>query len=462
MSLADDAALIADKYTNNPVGYVRDVVGAEPDGWQAETLRDIADGSRIAVASGHGIGKTALISWVIKWFLATRPDPQVVVTANTSNQLSSKTWRELAKWNARSLDGKLYAHTATRFSLKGAESTWFASAIPWSEHNSEAFAGTHDKNVLMLFDEASNIAQVIWDVAEGAMTTVGAKWVAFGNPTRNTGGFRECFGKFRHRWKTRQIDSRAAKMCNLAQIQTWIDDYGEDSDFVRVRVKGEFPRAGSNQFISSEDVDACVAYRAEGYEDFPRVMSVDVARYGDDSSVICIKQGRKVFPLIKYKGLDTMTLSAKVVEGIKEWRPAAVVIDGVGVGAGVVDRVCQLGYAQLVTELNGGSKPVDEVTYFNKRAEIWGLMRDSLHVGMEIPDDGDLKDDLVGPEYGFTAKNQIQLEKKEDMKKRGLQSPDCGDALSMTFAVTPAIIIHGKDGWRAKLAARNRASSQAA
>jgi hypothetical protein len=462
VSAADDAAMIADTYYDDPAGYVRDVIGPEPDEWQAETMADIARESRIAVASGHGIGKTALISWIIKWFLATRPDPQVVVTANTSNQLSSKTWRELAKWNALSLDGKLYTHTATRFALRGAESTWFASAIPWSEHNSEAFAGTHDKNVLMLFDEASNIAQVIWDVAEGAMTTDGAKWVAFGNPTRNTGAFRECFGKFRHRWITRQIDSRSAKMCNLEQIQRWIADYGEDSDFVRVRVKGEFPRAGSNQFISGEDVDSCVEYVAEGFEDFPRVMAVDVARFGDDSSVICIKQGRLVYPLIKFKGLDTMQLAGKVVEEIPKWKPAAVVIDGVGIGAGVVDRVTQLNYGHLVTELNGGSAPTDQITYFNRRAELWGLMRDALHAGMEIPDDRQLRDDLIGPEYGFTAKNQIQLEKKEDMKKRGLASPDCGDALAMTFAVSPCVQEPMAKNWRAQLARRNAASSQAA
>ena len=172
----------------------------------------------------------------------------------------------------------------------------------------------------------------------------------------------------------------------------------------------------------------------EGYEDFPIVMAVDVARYGDDSSVICFKQGRKVYDLIKLKGLDTMQLSGRVAEEIKVWKPAAVVIDGVGVGAGVVDRLMQLGYGQLVTELNGGSKPLDPITYFNKRAEMWGLMRDALRVGMDIPNDRDLLDDLIGPEYGFTAKNQIQLEKKEDMKKRGLDSPDDGDALALTFA----------------------------
>lgn len=435
--LAIEAADLAERYYADPVGYVHDIIGAEPDVWQADVLGDIVGNQRIAVASGHGIGKTALIAWIIHWFISTRPDPQIVVTANTKNQLDSKTWRELAKWNKQALNASWFEHSATKFALKASPDTWFASAIPWTEHNSEAFAGTHEENVLVLFDEASNIAQTIWDVVEGAMTTAGARWVAFGNPTRNTGAFRECFGKFRHRWVTRQIDSRTARMVDAKQVQQWIDDYGEDSDFVRVRVRGEFPRAGSNQFISGEDVENCVAYVAEGFEPFPKVMAVDVARFGDDSSVICIKQGRKVFPLLKFKGIDTMQLSGKVVEAIEKWEPAAVVIDGVGVGAGVVDRVTQLNYGHLVTELNGGYAPIDPITYFNKRAECWGLMRAALHVGMEIPDDRELRDDLIGPEYGFTAKNQIQLEKKEDMKKRGLASPDCGDALAMTFAVSP-------------------------
>ena len=255
MTTRSDAALIAKTYFNDPVGYVRTILRADPDEWQADVLRDIATNQRVAVASGHGIGKTAEIAWIIHWFISTRPDPQIVVTANTKNQLDSKTWRELAKWNKQALNADIFEHSATKFFLKDSPDTWFASAIPWTEHNSEAFAGTHEEHVLVLFDEASNIAQPIWDVVEGAMTTTGAKWVAFGNPTRNTGAFRECFGKFRHRWVCRQIDSRTAKMVDSKQVQQWIDDYGEDSDFVRVRVRGEFPRAGSNQFISGEDVD---------------------------------------------------------------------------------------------------------------------------------------------------------------------------------------------------------------
>ena len=441
MSQAEDALFIVTEYYNDPCKYVREVLRAVPDKWQSDVLLDISSNQRVAVASGHGIGKTCLIAWIIHWYISTRPDPQIVVTANTKNQLDSKTWRELAKWNKQALNGEWFDISATKFALKSSPDTWFASAIPWTEHNSESFAGTHEEHVLVLFDEASNIAQTIWDVVEGAMTTAGAKWVAFGNPTRNTGAFRECFGKYRHRWVTRQIDSRTAKMVDAAQIAKWIEDYGEDSDFVRIRVRGEFPRAGSNQFISSEYVDNCLAYKAEGYEKLPKVMAIDVARFGDDSSVFCYRQGRKVWPLVKFKGLDLMALAARAGEAIEQHQPDAVVVDGVGVGAGVVDRLTQLGYGSKLTEINGGNTPDDPVVYYNRRAELWGLMREALKVGVELPDDRELRDDLIGPEYGFTAKQQIQLEKKEDMKKRGLSSPDCGDALCMTYAVSLSSVI---------------------
>ncbi len=267
------------EFVYDPLGYVYFnwgwdfEAGEGPDKWQADVLNDIGEAMRlaaagqygeaeekmasvrIAVASGHGIGKSALISWILKWFAATRPHPQIVVTANTKNQLETKTWRELAKWNKKARDGHLFKWTATRFSREGHHETWFAAAIPWSKEKSEAFAGTHEAHVLFLFDEASIIDDIIWEVAEGAMTTPGTLWVAFGNPTQNTGRFRECFGKFRHRWITRQIDSRSAKMVNQAQVQQWIEDYGEDSDFVRVRVKGWFPRASVAQFIPSDVVE---------------------------------------------------------------------------------------------------------------------------------------------------------------------------------------------------------------
>jgi hypothetical protein len=423
-------------------GALKDESG--PDQWQTEILEEIGkaikagstltEAIRIAVSSGHGIGKTALVAWVILWFISTRDFPQIVVTSNTANQLSAKTWRELAKWHRLAINKHWFEWTATKFYHKHYADTWFASAIPWSINNSEAFAGTHEKHVLVIYDEASGIHDQIWEVTEGAMTTAGAMWIAFGNPTKNTGRFRECFGKFKHRWLTRQIDSRTAKQANNAQIQQWVDDYGEDSDFVRVRVKGEFPRAGSNQFIGSDIVEACKYYKAEGYEGLAKIIAVDVARFGDDQSVILKRQGRKVHEPKKYRGLDTMALASRVVEEIDEYQPDAVFIDGVGVGAGVVDRVRQLRPSTNVIEVNAGSMPHDTAKYFNKRAEMWGLARDFLKAGAELPHDLELFDELQAPEYGFSPKQQIQIEKKDDMKARGLSSPDIADALCLTFA----------------------------
>ena len=431
-----DGEFFVQRYAADPVRYCQEVLGYEPDTWQAEDLRATVTNQRIAVASGHGIGKTRLVASKIHWFLATRPNPQVVVTANTKSQLSTKTWRELAKINQTARNKDWFDYSASKFWLKDAPDTWFASAIPWTEHMSEAFAGTHEAHVLYLFDEASAIADTIWEVSEGAMTTPGAIWCVYGNPTRNTGRFSECFGRFKHRWHTMQVDSRTAKMADKAQLQQWIDDYGEDSDFVRVRVRGLFPRAGSNQFIACDIVDACRLYKSEAYETQAVIFGVDVARFGDDQNVVAIRQGRKVRPLIKWRGLDTMTTASKIVEIYREVEPDMLFVDGGGVGGGVVDRLRQLLPPDKITEVNFGSSATDSSKYFNKRAEMWGDMRDSIKAGMELPDDLELMQELPSLEYGFSAKQQIQLEKKEDLKKRGLASPDCADALALTFAQT--------------------------
>ncbi len=323
---------------------------------------------------------------------------------------------------------------ATRFCLRERPETWFAAAVPWSEHNTEAFAGTHEKHVLLLFDEASKIADPVWEVAEGAMTTPGAMWVVFGNPTRNTGRFRECFGRLRHRWFTLQVDSRTCKMTDKSRIAQWIEDYGEDSDFVRVRVRGVFPRAGETQFIPVDLTEAASARQIpnKDIERAPRIMGVDVARYGGDRSVIVKRRGLATLPLMKFRGLDNMTLAGITAREIVEFKPDAVFVDA-GYGSGVIDRLRQLGFT--VHEVNFGGRAMKAKRYINKRAEMWGEMREWLKAGGAIPDDRELRDDLIGPEYGFDAHDRIQLEKKDDMKKRGLASPDCGDALALTFAL---------------------------
>jgi hypothetical protein len=375
------------------------------------------------------------------------------VTANTATQLHTKTWAELAKWHRLCICGFWFTLTATAiYSVDPAhEKTWRIDCISWSEGRTEAFAGLHNqgKRIVVLFDEGSAIPDIIFETTEGALTDKDTEiiWGVFGNPTRNTGRFRECFagGRFHHRWDARQVDSRTARLTNKEEINEWINDYGEDSDFVRVRVKGMFPRAGSMQFVPADLVEAA----ADAHRDPPVsiydafVVGVDVARFGDDKSVIRFRRSRdaRTIPPIKIRGRDTMQIAAKVAELHQRYRPDAIFVDGGGVGGGVVDR---LRYLKLpVTEVQFGAAPDRDqigqegaVVYANKRAEMWGVMKEWLKGGM-IDNDPELKADLTAVEYGYTMKegrDAIILEKKEHMKKRGLASPDDGDALALTFA----------------------------
>lgn len=421
-----------------------------PDEWQTKVLKGIRDeirsGSeniRICVSSGHGIGKTALVAWIIHWFISTHPNPQIVVTANTGTQLTTKTWRELAKWKNMAINGWMFEWTATTYRMIGQEATWFATATKWSAHNSEAFAGTHEEHVLMVFDEASGIDDIIWEVAAGAFTSHGGIWLAFGNPTRNTGRFYEAaFGRQRKRWTTFVIDARTAKMRNDELIQEWIEDWGEDSDYVRVRVRGLPPKQGPLQFISSEVVNQAVERHIPTLtipDRFPRLMGFDVARQGDDQSVLVMRQGRKMLRfgddqthVKRYQVRDITQLCNYVSKQIVENYPDIVFVDGTGLGAGAVDYLRLLGHDNII-EVHGGESPGNKKVYLNRRIEMWDRMRQWLE-GADIPDDPQLIIDLTTPEFAFQDKSQLmKLESKETMKKRGADSPDSGDALALTF-----------------------------
>lgn len=433
-----------------------------PDEWQRQHLEEIGKRLRTnphmpiqeAISSGHGIGKSADASWIILWALSTFEMTRGVVTANTENQLRTKTWAELAKWHRLFIGRHLFRFTATAiYSADPAlEKEWRIDAIPWSERNTEAFAGLHNegKRLLCLYDEASAIPDVIWEVTEGALTDAGTEilWLVRGNPTRNTGRFHKCFGANKHRWITRQVDSRTVKVTNKAQIQQWVDDYGEDSDFVRVRVRGVFPRAGSMQLIPTDVVAEARKRDCEALITEPVIIGVDVARFGDDQSVIAIRQGRdaKSRPWRRFRGIDTMTLASEVHAVAWQYRADAIFVDGGGMGAGVVDRLEQLNLppgCQLY-EVNFGGKAMtggvgrnDAVRCANKGAQMWVDMGQWCTRGA-LPDEQEVEDEMCAREYGYNAHGEIMLERKEDMKKRGLSSPDNADALCVTFALPVA------------------------
>lgn len=402
------------------------------------------------MASGHGIGKSALVGMIIHWALSTCEDCKIVVTANTGTQLSTKTVPEVNKWFRLAANSHWFDVKATSITVKdeGHERTWRCDFIPWSENNTEAFAGLHNKGkrIVLIFDEASAIADKIWEVAEGALTDEGTEiiWLAFGNPTLNTGRFRQCFGIHKNRWRTTQIDSRNVEGTNKEEIGHWVDDYGEDSDFVRVRVRGEFPKASSNQLIPSDVVEAARKYRAMGYETMPKILACDVARYGDDQTVIGYRQGRRADVITKLRGQSVIQTAERIINQLEAAKKLnepydAWIVDGDGLGAGVVDHLEFCGYTQGLVEFHGGESPQDTNAYFNKRTECWAMMGEWLKAGAQIPDDPELATDIISPTY-FSAKGKSRhgtmcLEHKDDMKKRGLASPDCGDMLAMTFAV---------------------------
>ena len=427
-----------------------------PDEWQREQLNAIRDhirgdgdvSMRDATTSGHGIGKSAETAWLIIWFCSTRPHCAGRITAGTQAQLNSTTWRELSVWHNRAINKHWFKWTATRFFAVESPETWGVTAIAWSEHNSDAFAGLHAEHVLVIYDEASAIADSIWEVTEGAMTTPGAFWLVFGNPSRNTGRFRECFRSMRHRWATRQVDSRTCRMTNKAEIDQWEEDYGEDSDFFRVRVRGEFPRISDSQFISEDAVREAQqrVQPPQVFAHYPLIMGVDVARFGGDQSVITLRQGPKIHYQHAYRGLDTVEVADKARElYLNEGSVAAICVDGPGVGGGVVDQLKR--FKLPVIDVQPAGTPPDPREFLNMRAWLWGQIKVWLEHADLPAGDRDLLYDLTAIEYGYDKKLRIQMESKKDMKTRGVPSPDKADSLALTFHPIDSVL---KLNWTAR------------
>lgn len=455
------------RFVDDPLGYVRFMFpwgeGAlkgwdGPDWWHLEVFEAIVGylkGDRkqpfqSAVATGHGTAKTTCISWLIHWFMDTRPNAMARVTANTETQLLKTTWRELNKWHQMKLSREWWEWTATSYYRKSHPATWAANAITWSETSTQSFAGAHDKHLAFFFDEGSDISDKIYEVADGAMTTPGAMWFVFGNPTRNIGRFYQCFKDPLHSkyWRTWQIDARKCKASTKngpEYLERLIEQYGGlNDDRARVRVLGQFPERAGGQFISTVAVDKAMRTEVEYWQHMPKLMSVDVARFGDNDTMICWRQGRKVFPLEKMPKVDLVELSKMIGARIKAERPMVVFIDGAGMGAGVVDNLRHLGFS--VIDVNGGNSSSDPL-YLNKRAEMWQGMKDWMEspTDVELPNDPELRKHLTAVKYGYTDKGRLRLERKEDIVAEFGFSPDRADALAMTFAYPVADVKYSRE-----------------
>lgn len=428
-----------------------------PDVWQAAILDEIGkqlragvQTIRIAVASGHGSGKSTLMAWVTHWFQTCFIRNKARVTAGTMPQLKSGTWREVAKWHEYAINKWQFEWTQTKYICKWKPNTWYAEAMAWSEHNAQAFAGVHEDIVMFQFDEASTIADPIWDVSEGAFTTRGIL-LAFGNPTQPDGRFAEAFGKNKHRWTTMHVDARDARKANKELLQQWIDDWGIDSDYVRVRVLGLFPLHGSLSFIPAGLISEAMR-RANGFDptkiprSIPLLMGVDVARQGEDQTVVRFRKGRYLLPEVhRWRIPDSMQVASFVAALIREKQPDCVFVDGSGgYGAGVVDRLRQLGHQ--VIEVQFGAKADLKKKFTNRRAEIWSRMRDWIRDEAVLPNDPELRTALETPGYGYDRRTErLKLESKDEIHARGGLSPDDADALAMTFTMAVPVKIFDEE-----------------
>lgn len=453
------AASIAE-YTRDPSGFVLfafpwgegELEGYDgPDEWQIEILKALGEGLinvdqaiKIAIASGHGIGKSALVAWIILWAVSTFEDTRGVVTANTDTQLRTKTWPELAKWHRLFIGKELFTLTATALysTQPEHEKTWRIDIIPWSENNTEAFAGLHNqgKRIVLIFDEASAIVNKIWEVSEGALTDIDTEmiWCAFGNPTRNEGRFFDCFHNLKHRWIHKQIDSRTVKITNKKQIQELVDDNGEDSDIVRIRVRGMFPRASESQFIGSDIVEAARGKHLppHAYNFAPKILILDNAWTGGDEIVIGMRQGNAYKILSTFaKNDDDLVIAGHLARHEDEEAADAVLID-LGYGTGVFSAGKNMGRTWTLLPMGN---PSPDPGYLNLRAYCWGQMKKWLMEGGVIPNDPVLAEEIQRP-MAFnvpTGKNagKVYLESKKDMRSRGVSSPNRADNLAMSFAV---------------------------
>lgn len=428
-----------------------------PDTWQVKFLTELGEEVRAhrfdgvtpvapirrVVSSGHGIGKSVLSAWLVDWIMSTRPNCRGTITANTFSQLETKTWATIQTWTKLCITAPWFTIGAQRMYHNENPQSWFCAPQSCREENSEAFAGQHaaDSTSFYLNDEDSAVPDKIHEVSEGGLTDGEPMQFLFGNPTRTTGAFHAAaFGAFRNRYKVYVIDSRQSRFTNKAQIAEWQQDYGEDSDFFRVRVRGLPPNAAELQFIDAERVRSAQSRSVAELPDTPLVAGCDLAWGGSDDNVIRFRRGmdaRSIAP-IRIKGeftRDPAVLTAKLSTILTTdyggRKVSMLFLDSAGIAGPIAQRLREQGHRNI-QEVNFGADSPDE-KYRYMRDFMWGNMKQWLLTGA-IDKDQQLETDLTSPGTRPNDRQKVWLESKQDMKKRGVDSPDDADALALTFA----------------------------
>jgi len=444
------------KYRKNPVFFANEVLRFEPDEWQQEALMDLAQNSKVAIKSGQGVGKTSIEAVALLWFLSCFPYPRVVATAPTKQQLHDVLWSEVAKWQERSpLLKNILKWTKTYIYMVGHEKRWFATARTATKP--ENMQGFHEDNMLFIVDEASGVADPIMEAILGTLSGENNKLLMCGNPTKTSGTFYDAFHADRAMYKYHTVSSADSQRTNKQNIEALIRKYGIESNVVLVRVFGEFPKQEDDVFIMLSLIEQCGSKIYELPEDkgMPYIMfGVDVARYGNNETVIYRNVKGKLNLAVRRHGQNLMATVGdivaqyrKVIKEFPEYKGLIYVnIDDTGLGGGVTDRLKEVKREQklhrlVIIPINAAEK-IDTDTnegkeaaeyYNNLTTHMWAVLRDLLgNKQIEIEDEADTFAQLSVRKYFMASNGKLELESKEEMKKRGVDSPDRADAAALS------------------------------
>lgn len=428
------------RYRNDPVGFVRGVFRQEPDPWQIEFLDAIAAGERkLSIRSGHGVGKSTGAAWAMLWYLTTRFPVKIVVTAPTSAQLFDALFAEVKRWINESPVAirELYEVKSDRVSLKAAPSEAFLSCRTSRAETPEALQGIHSESVMLIADEASGVPEQVFEAAAGSMSGENACTILLGNPTRSSGFFFDTHNTMADQWWTRRVSCVDSPRVSDEYVKEMAMRYGEESNAFRVRVTGHFPLRDDDTAIPLELVESAQRRDIIITDNEPTIWGLDVSRFGSDRSALCKRRGREVIGIQTWQNLDLMQLTGAVVAEYESLQPrnqpVQINVDSIGLGGGVCDRLRELGLPAV--GINTSESPSSKQTYTNLRAELWFKVKAFLEArDCALPKDDDLLAELVAAKYKFTSSGKMQLESKDQMRKRGLRSPDLADALCLTFA----------------------------
>ena len=423
---------------NDPVLFVRTCLQAEPQKWQKEALNNIVKHNRLSIRSGHAVGKTTLLSWVILYWLTTRAPCKIACTANSASQLEQILWSEIQKWHKMMPKGfqDEFEFRTDKITLKNAPDS-FCVARTSRRENPEALQGFHSPNMLFIIDEASGVPDIIFEVAQGAMSTHNAKTIMVGNPNRASGFFYDSFYKNSEAWKTMTVSCKDADTVDPDYVEEMARQYGEESNVFRVRVLGLPPTTDDNAIMGRTLVESAISRDVEATNVMP-VWGIDIARMGSDRCALCKRKGNVITEPIKHWGgkdlMETVGLIVAEYESTPyNQRPSEILIDSIGLGAGVVDRLVELDLPARGINVAESSSMSDR--YMRLRDELWFKCREWLEQkDCQIPDQEELVNELTAVQYEILSSGKFKVESKEQMKKRGYRSPDIADALMLTFA----------------------------